>query len=474
MTTAAIDEILTHRSAVELADLIRSRKVSPLEVLDAHLAVIARLNPKLNAVVTLAADTAREAARAAEAAVTRGETLGALHGLPVAIKDVTRTKGIRTTFGSPLFANFVPDDDAEVVRRLKAAGAIIVGKTNTPEFATGANTVNDVFGATRNPWNLALSPAGSSGGSAVAVATGMVPIAQGTDFGCSIRIPAAFCGIVGLRPTPGLIPSYPIALAWDPGQVHGTLARSAEDAALMLDTMVGFSRLSPISVAPPWRSAREIVARTQDLRGRRIAYASDIAGIGVDAEIDAICRSAAKRLADTGARVEEITFDVSDGREPYHAWRGVWMVGQRFEHLARVEEFGENLKSNVKRGLKVTALDLAAAEQRRQEVFHRFRVLFEQYDLLLTPAAPVKPYPVEMNFPNEINGRKFENYVDWIAPAFLVTLVSLPAGSVPAGKTRDNLPVGLQIVAPRFEEPLILSAARLVAQQNPIGWPPHA
>jgi amidase len=302
----------------------------------------------------------------------------------------------------------------------------------------------------------------------------MVPIAQGTDFGCSIRIPAAFCGIVGLRPTPGLIPSYPIALAWDPGQVHGPLARSAEDAALMLDTMVGFSRLSPISVTPPWRSAREIVARTQDLRGRRIAYAFDIAGIGVDAEIDAICRSAAKRLADTGARVEEITFDVSDGREPYQAWRGVWMVGQRFEHLARVEEFGENLKSNVKRGLKVTALDLAAAEQRRQEVFHRFRVLFEQYDLLLTPAAPVKPYPVEMNFPNEINGRKFENYVDWIAPAFLVTLVSLPAGSVPAGKTRDNLPVGLQIVAPRFEEPLILSAARLVAQQNPIGWPPHA
>jgi amidase len=468
------DETLTRKSAVELAALIASRAVSPLEVLNAHLAVIARVNPKLNAVVTLVADQARAAARAAEAAVVRGETLGILHGLPIAIKDVTRTAGIRTTFASPLFKNFVPDDDAEVVRRLKVAGAIVVGKTNTPEFATGANTVNEVFGATRNPWNPALSPAGSSGGSAVAVATGMVPIAQGTDFGCSIRIPAAFCGIVGIRPTPGLIPSYPMALAWDPGQVHGPLARNAEDAALMLDAMVGFSRLSPISVAPPWKSAREIVAGTGDARGLRIAYASDIAGIGIDAEIDSICRATAKRLTDAGARVEEVKFDVSDGRDPYQAWRGAWMVGQRFEHLARLEEFGENLKGNVKRGLKVTVLDLAAAEQKRQEIFHRFRALFETYDLLLTPAAPVKPYPIEMNFPNEINGRKFKSYVDWIAPAFLVTLVSLPAASVPAGKTRDGLPVGLQIVAPRFEEPAILSLAKLVQQSNPIGWPPHA
>jgi amidase len=467
------DETLTRKSATELADLIATRKVSPVEVLDAHLAAIARVNPKLNAVVTLVADQAREAARDAEAAVAGGAKLGSLHGLPILIKDTTRTKGVRTTFGSPLFRDFVPDEDAEAVRRLKAGGAIVVGKTNTPEFATGANTVNEVFGATRNPWNSALSPAGSSGGSAVAVATGMAPLAHGTDFGCSIRIPAAFCGIVGLRPTPGLIPSHPMPLAWDPGQVHGPLARNAEDAALMLDAMVGFSRLSPISVAPPWPSAREIVARAQDARGLRIAYAPDIAGIGVDAEINGICRSAAKRLADLGARVEETTFDVSDGRDPYQTLRGAWMVGQRFEHLARFEEFGENLKGNVKRGLKVTALDLAAAEQERQKVFHRFRLLFEDYDLLLTPAAPVKPYPVEMNFPNEINGRKFENYVDWIASAFLVTLVSLPAGSVPAGKTRDGLPVGLQIVAPRFEEPAILSLAKLVAQQNPIGWPPH-
>jgi amidase len=216
------------------------------------------------------------------------------------------------------------------------------------------------------------------------------------------------------------------------------------------------------------------VERCEDARGLRIAYAPDIAGIGVDAEIDAICRHAARGLEQAGAAVEEIAFDASDGRDPYQTWRGAWMVGRQFSRLARLEEFGVNLKGNVKAGLKVTALDIAAAEEKRQEVFQRFRDLFERYDILLTPAAPVKPYPVEMNFPNEINGRKFENYVDWIAPAFLITLVSLPAGSVPAGKSRDGLPVGLQIVAPRFADPRILALAKLVQRAHPIGWPPHA
>src|SRR5271170_7242288 len=250
MGAEAPEEALTKKSAVELAAMVRARTVSPVEVLDAHLAAIARINPKLNAIVTLAADEARAAAWRSEAAVKAGEPLGALHGLPFGVKDITHTAGIRTTFGSPLFNDFIPAEDAEVVRRLKAAGAIVLAKTNTPEFATGANTVNPVFGATRNPWNPALSPAGSSGGSAVAVATGMLPLAQGTNFGCSIRIPSAFCGIVGLRPTPGLTPNHPMALAWDPGQLHGPLARDAEDAALMLDSLVGFSRISPISVAP--------------------------------------------------------------------------------------------------------------------------------------------------------------------------------------------------------------------------------
>jgi amidase len=467
-------ESLSCKTAVELASLIARKEVGPVEVLDSHLAAISRVNPKLNAIVTLVADAAREQAREAEAAVLRGDKLGALHGLPVVIKDITPTKGIRTTYGSPLFKDNVPSEDAEVVRRLKAAGAIVLGKTNTPEFGAGANTFNEVFGVTRNPWNPALSPAGSSGGSAVAVATGMAPLAQGTDFGCSIRMPASFCGIVGIRPTPGLTPNWPMPLAWDPGQVHGTLARTAEDAALMLDAIVGFSRISPISVAPPWASARAIVAKANDAKGLRIAYVSDIAGIGLEPEIDAICRAAAMSLRDAGAIVEEIAFDISDGKSPYQAWRGLWMVGQQFANLDRLEEFGVNLKGNVKAGLKVSPLDFAACEQKRAQLFQRFAKFFEQYDLLITPQSPVKQFPVEMNFPTLINGRKLENYTDWIAGSFLITLMSLPGGSVPAGQTSDGLPVGIQVVGPRFEEPLILSVMKIVQQTCPVGWPPHA
>jgi amidase len=466
------DAALVRKTARELAKLIASRAVSPVEVLDAYLAVIEALNPKLNAIVTLAAEQARDAARLAESAVMKGEALGPLHGLPIGVKDVTPTAGIRTTFASPLFKDYVPTEDAEAVRRLKAAGAIVLAKTNTPEFACGANTNNVLFGPTRNPWNPRLSPAGSSGGSAVAVAAGMVPIAQGTDFGCSIRIPAAFCGIVGIRATPGLTPSHPLHLPWDPGQVHGPLARDAEDAALFLDSLVGFSRISPISVAPPWRSALAELERCEDIKDLRIAYVSDIAGIGVEAEIDAICRDAAAALGKLGAKVEQIEFDASGGRAAYQTWRGFWMVGQQYQRLAQINEFGPNLKGNVEAGLKLNSLDFAAAEMKRDETFHRFRRLFERFDVLLTPAAPVQPYPVEMNFPDRINGKSFENYIDWIAPAYLITLVSLPAATAPAGLSQDGLPVGMQIVAPRFEEPLILRVARLIHRASGVGWPP--
>jgi amidase len=468
------DESLTRKSARTLVALVKSRSISPIDILDAHLAVITRLNPTINAVVTLAEDEARKSAQLAEDEIMRGDPVGLLHGLPIGVKDITLTAGIRTTFGSPIYKDHIPSEDAEVVRRLKRAGAIVLAKTNTPEFAAGANTVNPVFGATRNPWNTDLSPAGSSGGSAAAVAAGMLPIAQGTDFGCSIRIPAAFCGIVGIRPTPGLTPNDPMPLAWDPGQVHGPLARSAEDAALFLDAIAGFSRRSPISFVPPWTSVLAEVESAKDAKGVRIAYAPDIAGIGVDDEIEAICRGTARRLREAGASVTEIEFDASDGRDPYQTWRGAWMVGQQVKRLGQLEEFGSNLRGNIEAGLKVTALDIAKAEQVRQEVFHRFRKLFDEYDLLLTPAAPVPPYPVTMNFPTEINGKKFANYIEWIAPAFLITLVSLPAASVPAGLTKNGLPVGLQIVGPRFEEPKILSIAKIVQQRNPIGWPPHS
>ncbi|HEX4407449.1 MAG TPA: amidase [Xanthobacteraceae bacterium] len=466
------DLSLTHRPARELAKLMRERAVSPVEVLDAHLAAIEAFNPKLNAVVTLVAEQARDAARKAETAVTKGEPLGLLHGLPVAIKDITPTAGIRTTWGSPIYKDHVPTEDAEVVHRLKAAGAIVIGKTNTPEFAAGANTVNPVFGATRNAWNADLSAAGSSGGAGVAVATGMVPIAQGTDFGGSVRVPASFSGIVGLRPTPGLIPSYPMPLAWDFGQTNGPMARDAEDTALMFDAMTGLSRLTPTSIAPPWPSALAEMKKRGDAKGLRVAYVSDIAGIGVEPEIDEICRSAALQLKEAGASVEQIAFDAGDGRAPYMTWRGFWMVGQQYHRLQLMDQFGPNLKGNVEAGLKLAVRDFAAAEEKRQEVFQRFRMLFERFDILLTPTAPVKPFPVEQNYPDAINGKTLDNYIDWISPTFLITLVSLPAASAPAGLTSDHLPVGVQIIAPRFEEPTILRIAKLVHEQSGVGFPP--
>jgi amidase len=225
-------------------------------------------------------------------------------------------------------------------------------------------------------------------------------------------------------------------------------------------------------VAPPWASALAEVEKAADAGGLHIAYVSDIAGIGVDSEVDAVCRACAERLRDIGAQVEQIAFDVSEGRDPYMVWRGAWMVGRQFANLACLQEFGGNLRGNVQSGMKVTALDLAAAEETRQRIFHRFRELFERYDLLLTPAAPVKPFPVEMNFPDEINGRKLANYIDWIAPTFLITLVSMPAASVPAGMSKDGLPVGMQVVGPRFSEPRILSIGKFIQRFSNVGWPP--
>ena len=462
---------LSRQPATELARLIRAKSVSPVEVLAAHLETIERLNPKINAICTLAAESALAAAKRAERDVMAGGELGLLHGLPIGIKDVTPTAGIRTTFGSPLYPDHVPTDDAAVVTRIKAAGAIILGKTNTPEFAAGANTVNRLFGATRNPWDLALSVSGSTGGAAAALASGMLPLAEGTDFGGSLRTPAAFCGVVGLRPTAGLVPRFPTPLPWDVGTVHGPMARTAEDAALLLEAMMGPSSATPISVAAAWTKPAAIVAQIRDLKNVRVAYAADIAGFGIDPAIGTACRTAAKRLAERGATVDEVQFSLTDGRDAYIVLRGLAMVSRFFEFLHDVERFEPNLKGNIEAGLKLTSSEIAGAERKRAELWNRWCSLFERFDLLLTPTTPVLPFPVEQNYPETIAGRKMSTYIDWIAPTFLVTMSSLPAASVPCGLTATGLPVGLQIVGPRFAEPKILGAAKLVQEMNPIGWP---
>jgi amidase len=317
-----------------------------------------------------------------------------------------------------------------------------------------------------------MSPAGSSGGSAVAVATGMVPLAHGTDFGCSVRMPAAFNGIVGLRTTPGLVPNDPMPMIGDAGQVHGPLARTAEDAALMLDAMCGFSDTTPISVAPAWASAHDVVRGTHDLAGVRVAYVADLAAIGIDEEIEAMCRSATLALCEAGAQVEEIAFDLSEGREAYKTLRGVWMVGQQFERLHLIDRFGANLAGNIRDGLEVTTREIAAAEAIRQRMWNTARAVLRRFDVIATPMSPVPPYPVTMNYPELVGGKRLANYIDWIAPAFLITMLGLPAGSAPAGLTLSGLPVGLQFVAQRLKDPLVLSVVRIMQQLRPIGTPP--
>lgn len=465
---------LTRETAYTLRNLIGSGDVSPVEILDAHLDAIARHNPALNAIVTLDVEQARVSAKAAEAQIQAGENVGPLHGLPIVIKDVTPTAGIRTTYGCTVYADNVPAEDATVVAQLRTAGAIILGKSNTPEFATGANTVNDVFGATRNPWDTDRSPAGSSGGSAVAVATGMVPLAHGTDFGGSLRVPAAFCGIVGLRTTPGLVPNHPMPLPFDPGQVHGPLARTAEDAALMLDGMAGFSPMSPISVAPPWQSCLTELRARENPAGLRIAYAPEIAGIGIDPEVAAVCESAVDELRQTGATVDEVTLDLSVGRDAFKVLRGEWMVGQQLERLEHIERFGANLAGNIRQGLELDVRATAEAEKVRAQVWHMVRECLTRHDVLVTPTAPVLPFPRGQNYPEEIGGVRLENYIDWVAQAFLITLTGFPAGSAPAGLSASGLPVGLQIIGPRLGEPTILAVAKLLQQVRPVGWPPAA
>jgi amidase len=464
---------LTRLSAVELARLIRTRKLSPVEVAEAHLAAIEAVNPAVNAFCTVVPEKTLAWARQAESAVKKRGKLGPLHGVPVAIKDLTATEGIRTTFGSTLFRDHVPTEDAEVVRRLKAAGAVVLGKTNTPEFGAGANTFNKVFGATRNPWNTALSASGSTGGGAAALAARMAPLAEGSDFGGSLRTPAAFCGVVGLRTTAGLITRYPMTLPWHDQSVAGPMARTVEDCALLLDAMTGFSLKSPLSAAPPWKSARDAVAKARSLRGLRVAYAPDIGATGVDREIESICRAAATGLRDVRATVEEIEINMSDGRDAFLALRGEAMVGNHLDKLERIGELGDNLAGNIRAGLALTVTDIARAERKRAEIWHRWRALFETYDLVLTPATPVPPFPVEKNYPDVIEGKKLQNYMDWIAPTFLVSLAILPAVRVPAAPTPTKLPVGLQIVGPRFSEPTILSAAKFVEEAHPIGLPPN-
>ena len=455
-------------SATELRRLLLSHDLSPVEVTETALARIEELNGSINAIVTIN-ERALDDARLLE--LRRRENAGLLYGLPVGIKDVTPVAGLRTTFGSKLYSDNVPREDALVVQRLRNAGAIIIGKTNTPEFAAGGNTFNEVFGRTRNPWNLERSAGGSTGGGAAALATGMIALAEGTDLGGSLRIPASFCGVVGLRPSPGLVPTHPTDYVWDTLQVTGPMARTAEDVALMLQAVCGPSPLSPL--AQP-AAGRDFIAAVEQgtRRGMRVAYCSDVAGIGIDEQIEAVCRDSVFGLKDEGIHVEEVQLDLSVGRPAFLALRGLWFVTQMYPRLDKIDQCGVNVVNNVRAGLELTTKDLAGAEQVRGQIWHRVRRLLERYDHLVTPCMAVPPFPVERNYPETIAGEAMQTYVDWLAPTFVLSLTGLPVASVPCGLDPEGLPVGLQVVGPPQGEETVLALASRIQGARPIGLPP--
>ena len=446
--------------ATELVRLFRARKTSPLEVMQAVLARIDAVNPKLNAYVTVARDGALRAARAATSALKKGAVLPPLHGVPVSIKDLTPTKGIRTTWGSKIYEHHIPEADALVVQRLKAAGAIVVGKTNTPEFGAGGNTFNAVFGATRNPWNPALTCGGSSGGAAVALATGMGPIAQGSDLGGSLRIPAAFCGVVGFRTTPGLVPVYPRELAWDSFSVTGPMARTVADTALMLSTIAGPDDRAPLSYDVDTREFLKAV-KAPSVKGWRVAWTPDLNGlIPVDDEVARVAEGATKIFRALGAKVEAACPDFGEVNEIVLATRGLSMVALHADKLARwKDQMQTGLVWNIEQGLTLTPQAIARGGKLRTTLWHRVRVFLETYDLLILPTVAVQPFPVEQPYPTEINGKPLDNYTQWFFLTYGITVTGLPAISVPCGFTESGLPVGLQIVGRRRQEAAVLRAA---------------
>jgi len=459
---------LTFTSAGELVKLYRARRTSPHEVVQTLLARIDAVNPAVNAVVTLAREAAVWNARRATAALKRGAALPPLFGVPVAIKDVTPTAGIRTTHGSKLFEDHVPAEDALVVERLRAAGAIVLGKTNTPEFAFGPTTVNTVFGATRNPWDLTRSAGGSSGGSAAALATGMVPLAEGTDLGGSLRGPASFCGVIGFRTTPGLIPRYPSALAWDSYSVEGPMARTVADAALMLSVMAGPDDRAPLSYEVDTRQFTA-AAKTPGVKGWRVAWTLDLGGLVlVDDEVRAAFEQAVGVFRALGARVEAACPDMRDVPEIVRLTRGLLMVARHADKLPEHRAILQaGLVENTEAGLALTSREVAEGELLRTRQWHRVREFLETRDVWLTPTMAVPAFPIEHPHILEVNGKPVGKAMQRSHLTYAFSILGLPAISIPCGFTRSGLPVGLQIVGKRRGEAAVLRAAAAFETAHP-------
>jgi amidase len=440
-----VTDELVFTTAHDLARRIRERDISALEVMEAHLAQIERINPQVNAIVTLLPERGLDGARAADAALAAGAAVGPLHGLPIAHKDTIQTKGIRTTKGSPIYRDFVPEQSALSVERLQGAGAITIGKTNVPEFGAGSQTFNTLFGATRNPYDLTKTPGGSSGGAAAALATGMQPIADGSDLGGSLRNPGGYCNVVGFRPSPGRVPKASSPAAWFDMTVEGPLARTVGDVALLMSVIAGPDLRSPITLDDPGAIFARPLER--DFRGVRIAWSRDLGGLPVDPRTTAVLESQRGVFADLGIEVIDAEPDLRDADEIFHIFRA-WDFELDYGELLdrRRDVLKDTVVWNVEQGRALTGSDIGRAMRLRSELYRRVHDFFTDVDFLLAPVSQVPPFSVEVPYPTEVAGTPMSTYIEWMRSCSRITVTAHPAISVPAGFTPERLPVGLQIV----------------------------
>jgi amidase len=432
-------------TAHELARKIRERELSALEVMQAHLDRIDRLNPQVNAIVALDRERALAGARAADESPAAGRELGPLHGLPIAHKDLFLTKEFPTTFGSPIYADFRPTADQLIVERIRAGGAIAIGKTNVPEFGAGSQTFNPVYGATRNPYDLNKTCGGSSGGAAVALACGMLPIADGSDTGGSLRNPAAFCNVVGMRPSIGRVPSYPSQSGFSQIHVPGPMARTVADVALLLSAIAGPDSRAPLSLTEPGETFARPLER--DFRGVRVAWSRDLGGLPIDPAVTAALAQQRRSFEQLGCIVEEAEPDLHDAPEIFQIMRGWHFELGRGDLL---EKYRDRIKDtvvwNIEVGRRLSGPDLAHAEKLRSALFQRMHDFMQPYEFLLLPVTQVPAFDIEQPYVSEINGVQMDTYIDWMRSCSDITVTGHPALAVPGGFTPTGLPVGLQIV----------------------------
>lgn len=456
--------------ATDLVAMIRKRKLSAREVMQAHLRQIERVNPKVNAIVTLVdEDKLMAQARAADDIIARGDAIGPLHGLPVAVKDLTETMGIRTTYGSPLYLDFVPDHDALVVERMKKAGAIILGKTNTPEFGMGSHTFNPVFGATLNPYDATKTCGGSTGGGAVALACGMAPLASGTDIGGSLRNPANFCNVVGIRPSPGRVPNGTSAqLGWSTLGVSGPMARNVADCALFLGVLAGFDRRSPISIEQSGGQFFKPLGE-RNFKNVRVAMIRDL-GLPWESAVKNAFHAQQKIFESLGCIVEEAEPDMRDADECFLAWRH-WAFELQFSEMfdAHPDKINAYAHWHVEEGRKLTGPDLSRIEAKRTALYQRMREFMEKYEFLLLPVNQVLPFDVATRYPTEIAGVKMENYIAWMKSTYYISIVGNPALSVPCAFSDSGLPIGIQIVGRHNDDWGVLQLGHAFEQATKIG-----